>query len=111
MQKRVGVLLARGMVEAEANISVVNEAKCKGCGLCVEVCPYKAISLEDKETKLESVEFNARKAVINPASCKGCGSCAATCPVGAISPLHFTTEQIDAMIDEAATKMEKVSNE
>jgi hypothetical protein len=31
--------------------------------------------------------------------------------VGAISPLHFTTEQIDAMIDEAATKMEKVSNE
>ncbi len=108
---RVGVLLARGMVEAEANISVVNEAKCKGCGLCVEVCPYKAISLEDKETKLESVEFNARKAVINPASCKGCGSCAATCPVGAISPLHFTTEQIEAMIDEAATKMEKVSNE
>jgi len=77
----------------------------------VEVCPYKAISLEDRKTKLESVEFNARKAVINPASCKGCGSCAATCPVGAISPLHFTTEQIDAMIDEAATKMEKVSNE
>jgi heterodisulfide reductase subunit A len=108
---RVGVLLAKGMVEAEANISIVDETKCKGCGLCVEVCPYKAISLEDKKTKLESVEFNARKAVINPASCKGCGSCAATCPVGAISPLHFTTEQIDAMIDEAATKMEKVSNE
>ena len=67
---RVGVLLSKGIVEAEANISVVDETKCKGCG-----------------------------------------SCAATCPVGAISPLHFTTEQIDAMIDEAATKMEKVSNE
>ena len=77
----------------------------------MEVCPYNAIGLEDRKTKLESMEFNARKAVINPASCKGCGSCAATCPVGAISPLHFTTEQIDAMIDEAATKMEKVSNE
>jgi heterodisulfide reductase subunit A len=108
---RAGILLARGIVEAEANIAVVDETQCKGCGLCVEICPYHAISLEDRKAQLESVEFNARKAVINPASCKGCGSCAATCPVGAISPLHFTTEQIDAMIDQAATKMEKVSNE
>jgi heterodisulfide reductase subunit A2 len=54
---------------------------------------------------------SARKATINPASCKGCGSCAATCPVGAISPLHFTTQQIEAMIDQAAVKMETASNE
>ena len=108
---RAGILLARGIVEAEANIAVVDERRCKGCGLCVEVCPYHAIGLEDRKAQLESVAFNARKAVINPASCKGCGSCAATCPVGAISPLHFTTGQIDAMIDQAAAKMEKVSNE
>jgi heterodisulfide reductase subunit A len=108
---RAGILLARGKVEAEANISVIDEKRCKGCGLCVEVCPYRAISLEDRNARLESLEFNARKATINPASCKGCGSCAATCPVGAISPLHFTTEQIEAMIDQAAVKMEKASNE
>jgi heterodisulfide reductase subunit A len=108
---RAGILLARGRVEAEANIAVIDEKRCKGCGLCVEVCPYKAISLEDRNLRLESMEFNARRAVINPASCKGCGSCAATCPVGAISPLHFTTEQIDAMIDQAAVKMEKASHE
>jgi heterodisulfide reductase subunit A len=108
---RAGILLSKGIVEAEANIAVVDEVLCKGCGLCVEVCPYNAISLEDRKTKLETVEFNARKAVINPASCKGCGSCAATCPVGAISPLHYTTGQIEAMIDEATAKMEKASNE
>jgi heterodisulfide reductase subunit A len=108
---RAGILISKGIVEAEANISVVDETHCKGCGLCVEVCPYNAISLEDRETKLETLEFNARKATINPASCKGCGSCAATCPVGAISPLHFTTGQIEAMIDQAAFKMEKISNE
>jgi heterodisulfide reductase subunit A len=108
---RAGILLARGKVEAEANISVIDEKRCKGCGLCVEVCPYRAISLEDRNVRLESLEFNARKATINPASCKGCGSCAATCPVGAISPLHFTTEQIEAMIDQAAVKMETASNE
>jgi heterodisulfide reductase subunit A len=108
---RAGILLARGKVEAEANISVIDEIRCKGCGLCVEVCPYKAISLEDRNVRLESLEFNARKATINPASCKGCGSCAATCPVGAISPLHFTTQQIEAMIDQAAVKMETASNE
>lgn len=108
---RAGILLSKGIVEAEANIAVVDEVLCKGCGLCVEVCPYNAISLEDRKTKLETVEFNARKAVINPASCKGCGSCAATCPLGAISPLHYTTRQIEAMIDEATAKMEKASNE
>jgi heterodisulfide reductase subunit A len=108
---RAGILLAKGVVEAEANISVVDETRCKGCGLCVEVCPYNAISLEDRKTLLETIEFNARKAVINPASCKGCGSCAATCPLGAISPLHFTTGQIEAMIDQASIKMEKASNE
>jgi heterodisulfide reductase subunit A len=108
---RAGILLARGKVEAEANISVIDETRCKGCGLCVAVCPSKAISLEDRNVRLESLEFNARKAAINPASCKGCGSCAATCPVGAISPLHFTTEQIEAMIDQAAAKREKASNE
>ncbi|MBW1839005.1 MAG: CoB--CoM heterodisulfide reductase iron-sulfur subunit A family protein [Deltaproteobacteria bacterium] len=108
---RAGALLSKGKVEAEANISVVDETRCKGCGLCVEICPYNAITLEDRETKLETLEFNARKASINPASCKGCGSCAATCPVGAISPLHFTTGQLEAMIDQAAFKMEKISNE
>jgi len=108
---RVATILSKGMVEAEANISVVDETRCKGCGLCVEVCPYHAISLEDHKTRLETLEFNARKAIINPASCKGCGSCAATCPLGAILPLHYTTGQIEAMIDQAAVKMEKVSNE
>ena len=108
---RAGALLSRGVVEAEANISVVDEKRCKGCGLCVEVCPYNAITLEDRVTQLETLPFNARKAVINPASCKGCGSCAATCPLGAITPLHYTTGQIEAMIDQAALKVEKASNE
>ena len=56
---RVGILLARGVVEAEANISVVDETKCKGCGLCVDICPYNAISLEDKKTQLESIELGS----------------------------------------------------
>ena len=50
---------------------VVHEEKCKGCKLCVEACPYAAISMEKK------------KAVIND-GCTHCGSCIDSCEFGAI---------------------------
>ncbi|MCG6877584.1 MAG: electron transfer flavoprotein subunit alpha [Deltaproteobacteria bacterium] len=50
---------------------VVNEGKCKGCKLCVEACPYAAISMDNK------------KAVIND-GCTNCGSCIDSCEFGAI---------------------------
>jgi len=61
--------------------------KCVGCGDCIIVCPYTAIS------RVEG------KAEVNPALCKGCGTCVATCPAGAIEALHFTDEQIVAQIE------------
>ncbi len=56
-------------------ISKVDQKICKGCGLCVKRCVFKAISLEDD------------KASVNPKKCYGCGVCAVTCPTGAIK-LH-----------------------
>jgi Pyruvate/2-oxoacid:ferredoxin oxidoreductase delta subunit/DNA-binding Lrp family transcriptional regulator len=55
-------------------ISKVNQDTCKGCGLCVKRCIFKAITLEDK-------------AEVNPDKCYGCGVCAVTCPTEAIK-LH-----------------------
>lgn len=83
---RAGTLLSQDKYKTEANISSVNEEICSGCGLCVSVCPYTAIVLEEGKAK------------INEALCKGCGSCAAVCPSGAIEQNGFKSDQLYAMI-------------
>jgi len=91
---RASILLGRGRVEVEPIVSVVDEEKCIGCGLCETVCTYKAIVLRDTGA--------GRKAQTIAASCKGCGVCAAGCPDSAISMQHFTDEQLFAQIDALA---------
>ncbi|MBU0517116.1 MAG: FAD-dependent oxidoreductase, partial [Proteobacteria bacterium] len=90
---RANILMAQGQVTVPAITARVVADACKGCGMCVEVCPYKAISLEG----------DPAKAVIIEAACAGCGGCAAECPFGAIEMRHFTDEQILGQI-EAATE-------
>jgi len=58
-------------------ISVTDEDKCVGCGLCPKWCFYDAIEITEKNGK--------KKSVIDGAKCDGCGLCAALCPADAIS--------------------------
>ena len=46
---RASVVLAKDQITVEGVVSHVNEFLCRGCGKCVEVCPYSAISLEERE--------------------------------------------------------------
>jgi heterodisulfide reductase subunit A len=78
-----------GKVEVEPITSFVDKERCVGCGDCILVCSYTAIS------RIEG------KAEINSALCKGCGACVATCPAGAIEALQYTDEQIVAEIEGA----------
>lgn len=55
----------------ESRIKVVLE-KCTGCTLCVRVCPFGAIKVENK------------KAVIDLSKCNLCGACPDTCKFSAI---------------------------
>lgn len=96
---RAAIPLARGYVQVEAITSHVDEEKCRGCGRCVDACEYKALELlEIKEGKKVSRT--------NEVLCKGCGTCAATCCNGAITMRHYTSEQINAMIDAALSEAE-----
>ncbi|GAB4306139.1 MAG: hypothetical protein Kow0069_02580 [Promethearchaeota archaeon] len=85
---RACTLLSRDYIEAEGKISRVNKVRCVGCGLCVPVCAYNAISISDEDGKAD----------INEALCKGCGACAANCRCSAIDVLGFTNEQLFNMI-------------
>jgi len=84
---RACTLLSHDKYKTEANISTVNEDLCSGCGLCVSMCPYSAIELDEGKAK------------VNEALCKGCGSCAAVCPSGAMEQKGFKSDQLYAMID------------
>lgn len=55
----------------------INKELCKGCGLCVRVCPKKILKISDSAIN---------KAGYHPVnmedidSCVACASCALTCP-------------------------------
>lgn len=87
-------VLAKGFVEAAGMVSVVNTALCRGCGRCVDACPFQVPQLKD-------IGSGVMVSDINPALCKGCGACAVACPTGAAQVYHFKDQQIGDMIEAA----------
>ena len=55
---------------------VVDETKCKGHGLCYDVCPAEPKVFEIKE---------GLSLVVHPDSCLMCGACVAACPEVAVT--------------------------
>lgn len=80
---RAGIPMALGRVRTEAITAFVDDESCTGCGTCVKLCPYSAISKDESGV-----------AKVNDVLCKGCGVCAATCPEKAISMRHFSDAQV-----------------
>ncbi len=54
-----------------------DENLCKGCGLCVSVCPTKIISLDD--SKINSKGYHPAT-IVDMEKCIGCANCAIMCP-------------------------------
>ncbi|MFX1282708.1 MAG: FAD-dependent oxidoreductase [Promethearchaeota archaeon] len=103
---RVMALLALGYLLSEGAISEVDQDVCRGCGRCAEICPFKAIELQEKVVELETKTLKTVKAFVNPGVCKGCGLCVVTCPVSAITINHFQDETIEAQVNAILTKPE-----
>ncbi|HEX3744862.1 MAG TPA: 4Fe-4S dicluster domain-containing protein [Bryobacteraceae bacterium] len=65
---------------------VMNVEECKGCGLCVEACPSKVLSLSKSLNR-----YGYRPAVYLGHGCSGCGICFFACPEpGGIQVLRRT---------------------
>ena len=63
------------------NKVVINEDKCKGCGLCTSVCPKKIVALA--KDHLNKKGFHPAQ-VIDMEKCIACTFCATICPDTAI---------------------------
>jgi len=85
---RASILLNKSEFSVEAITAIVDEDLCKQCGQCAGVCPFGAITFQEKQP-----------ARIVSAACAGCGTCAAECKFGAIEMRHFTDHAIYAQID------------
>jgi heterodisulfide reductase subunit A2 len=81
--------LAAAKVSVSGTVAEVNASFCGQCGVCVEICPYKAPAFTENGT-----------VAVNAALCKGCGLCVASCRSGAIRLKGYDDAQTFAMINE-----------
>jgi 2-oxoglutarate ferredoxin oxidoreductase subunit delta len=65
------------MSKTRARVTIiVDEEHCKGCGLCVDVCPHQALALA---AHINSRGFHPA-ALVAPEKCTACAQCALMCP-------------------------------
>ena len=92
-------LLSKNELTCNPCVANANELLCNGCSQCERVCPYGAITYEDREVRGPEFRGVKRIAVVNEAVCQGCGACTVTCPSTAMDLKGFTNNQIMAEVD------------
>ena len=77
------------MPDKRRNIEVsILTRYCKGCGLCVDVCPQGVLFLAEKPNRHGIMPA----AVCEERDCSGCLKCVAVCPDAAIEVYRYERE-------------------
>ncbi|UCE07139.1 MAG: CoB--CoM heterodisulfide reductase iron-sulfur subunit A family protein [bacterium] len=84
-------LVQQEIIERQPIIAEIDPQVCRGCGKCIEECPFQAIAMIDEDDGFKHAE-------INELLCKGCGMCLVVCICGAASVKHLTDEELNVMI-------------
>jgi heterodisulfide reductase subunit A len=93
-------LLVKDKLTCNPCVAHSDELLCNGCSSCEKVCPYGAITYQDKEFPMPNRTMAIRRvASVNPAVCQGCGACTVACPSGAMDLDGFSNRQIMAEVD------------
>lgn len=93
-------LLAKDKLTGNPCVAHSDEMMCNGCSTCEKVCPYGAITYQDKEFRMPDRTTKIRRiAVVNEAVCQGCGCCTVACMSGAMDLKGFMNKQIMAEVD------------
>lgn len=98
---------AIGSMDAETpevgwiGIAVLHEDRCLAfpetgsCGICVDACPYEALSFDEK-----------RQPVVDVSKCNGCGECVRICPANKLTSFSGgTTRGIEVVTKKAYSAM------
>ena len=65
----------------------INESRCKGCELCISVCPKSVLQINDES--VNKMGYHPAEVRIQD-ECTACANCAIMCPDGAISVYRET---------------------
>lgn len=91
-------LLKAGEISIDNVVAEVNEDTCRGCGRCVENCPFEACALVEKGDRKVSV--------VDEMVCEGCGICSVVCCNKSIVMRHYTR---DGLISQVKSVIKEVS--
>ncbi|MEJ1463182.1 MAG: 4Fe-4S dicluster domain-containing protein, partial [Candidatus Sedimenticola sp. (ex Thyasira tokunagai)] len=93
---KVMQLFSKEELQREPEVAIVDQEFCMNCWDCVTVCPYLAISREEKRDRNGNLQKMV--ATVNPGLCQGCGICNTVCRSKSISLQGYTDEQVYAQI-------------
>ena len=80
------------MTEQPRGLVVFDSDECKGCAMCVEVCPTGCISLAQ-----DLNQYGVHPATYSGHGCTGCGICFYCCPEpGGITVYRADQDKVDA---------------
>jgi heterodisulfide reductase subunit A len=72
-------------------VATVNPRLCSACGLCVEVCPFGA----------RTIDYERGCAAVIEVLCQGCGACVSACPNKASQQRGFAFRDVAQMVEVA----------
>ena len=95
-----------GAISVQNGRAVVDSAKCKNCGMCIQACPYQAITkiivpCENVCPVGAIAKDEDGHAKIDFSKCIACGKCLSACPFGAV---HEKCQILDVLKNIKAGK-------